>query len=60
MVGITSYEAYVPAYRLSRDGISKFWGTRSLGGERAAAKYDEDSLTMAVAATVGYQRSPPG
>jgi hydroxymethylglutaryl-CoA synthase len=53
MVGITSFEAYVPAYRLSRDGISKFWGTRSLGGERAVAKYDEDSLTMAVAATLG-------
>jgi hydroxymethylglutaryl-CoA synthase len=59
MVGITSFEAYVPAYRLSRDGISKFWGTRSLGGERAVAKYDEDSLTMAVAATVGcIKRSP--
>ncbi|MBN1106046.1 MAG: OB-fold domain-containing protein [Deltaproteobacteria bacterium] len=56
MVGITSFAAYVPAYRLSRDGISKFWGTRSLGGERAVAKYDEDSLTMAVAATVGCLR----
>ena len=51
MVGITSFAAYVPAYRLSRDGISRFWGTRSLGGERAVAKYDEDSLTMAVEAT---------
>ena len=50
---ITSFEAYIPAYRLSRDGISRFWGTRSLGGERAVAKYDEDSLTMAVAATIG-------
>jgi hydroxymethylglutaryl-CoA synthase len=59
MVGITSFEAYVPAYRLSRDGISNFWGTRSLGGERAVAKYDEDSLTMAVAATIGcIKRSP--
>jgi hydroxymethylglutaryl-CoA synthase len=59
MVGITSFEAYVPAYRLSRDGISKFWGTRSLGGERAVAKYDEDSLTMAVAATVGCMKRSP-
>jgi hydroxymethylglutaryl-CoA synthase len=49
MVGITAFEAYVPAYRLSRDEISKFWGTKSLGGERAVAKHDEDSLTMAVA-----------
>jgi 3-hydroxy-3-methylglutaryl CoA synthase len=51
MVGITFFEAYIPAYRLSRDGISRFRGTRSLGGERAVAKYDEDSVTMAVAAT---------
>jgi hydroxymethylglutaryl-CoA synthase len=53
MVGITSFEAYIPAYRLSRDEISRAWGTRSMGGERAVAKYDEDSLTMAVAATLG-------
>ena len=59
MVGITSFAAYVPAYRLSRDTISKFWGTRSLGGERAVAKYDEDSLTMAVAATVGCIKRIP-
>lgn len=59
MVGITSVAAYVPAYRLSRDAISKFWGTRSLGGERAVAKYDEDSLTMAVAATIGCIRRSP-
>ena len=56
MVGITSFEAYIPAYRLSREEISKVWGTKSLGGERAVAKYDEDSLTMAVAATIGCMR----
>jgi hydroxymethylglutaryl-CoA synthase len=56
MVGITSFEAYVPAYRLSREEISRVWGTKSLGGERAVAKYDEDSLTMAVAATIGCLR----
>lgn len=50
MFGITSFAAYIPAYRLSRDAISRFWGTKSLGGERAVAKYDEDSLTMAVEA----------
>ena len=44
MVGITSFDAYVPSYRLSREEISKVWGTKSLGGERAVAKYDEDSL----------------
>ena len=56
MVGITSFEAYVPAYRLSRDEISRAWGTKSTGGERAVAKHDEDSLTMAVAATLGCMK----
>ena len=56
MVGITSFEAYIPAYRLSRDEISRAWGTRSMGGERAVAKYDEDSLTMGVAATLGCMK----
>jgi 3-hydroxy-3-methylglutaryl CoA synthase len=53
VVGITSFEAYIPAYRLSRGEISRAWGIKSIGGERAVAKYDEDSLTMAVAATLG-------
>lgn len=56
MVGITSFEAYIPAYRLSRDEISRAWGTKSIGGERAVAKHDEDSLTMAVAATLGCMK----
>jgi hydroxymethylglutaryl-CoA synthase len=53
MVGITSCEAYIPPYRLERGEIARAWGTRNFGGERAVAKYDEDSLTMAVAATLG-------
>ena len=53
MVGITSFGVHIPAYRLGRDEISRAWGTKNLGGERAVAKYDEDSLTMAVAATLG-------
>jgi hydroxymethylglutaryl-CoA synthase len=52
MVGITSFEAYVPAYRLSRGEISRVWGTKSFGGGRSVAKYDEDSLTMAVSAAI--------
>jgi hydroxymethylglutaryl-CoA synthase len=56
VVGITSFDAYVPPYRLSRDEISRAWGTKSTGGERAVAKYDEDSLTMAVAATLGCMK----
>jgi hydroxymethylglutaryl-CoA synthase len=52
MVGITSVSAYIPVYRLSRDEIACIWGIRSLSGERAVAKHDEDSLTMAVAAAL--------
>ncbi len=50
MVGITSYGAYIPFYRLSRDEIGRAWDTPATGGEKAVANYDEDSLTMAVAA----------
>ena len=50
MAGIVSYGAYIPYYRLSRAEIAKAWGTAASPGERAVANYDEDSLTMAVAA----------
>lgn len=56
MVGITSFEAYIPSYRLDRDEIARVWGTKSIGGERAVAKHDEDSLTMAVDATLGCMK----
>ena len=47
MVGITSYGAYIPLWRLSRDAISK-----GSAGEKAICNYDEDSVTMAVASAV--------
>jgi hydroxymethylglutaryl-CoA synthase len=52
MAGIVSYGAYVPFYRLSRAEIAGAWGMKAAtgAGERAVANYDEDSLTMAVAA----------
>lgn len=50
MVGIVSYGAYIPIYRLSRESIGAMW-VRPLGkGERAVANADEDSLTMGVEA----------
>jgi len=52
MIGITSYGAYVPLYRLSRAEIARTWGVGEVSGERAVANYDEDSLTMAVAAAI--------
>jgi len=47
MVGIISYGAYVPLYRLSREAIAR--GGR---GEKAICNFDEDSVTMAAAAAI--------
>ena len=52
MVGITSTGAYVPVYRLSRDEIARVWLQKSAGGAKAVAGCDEDTVTMAVAATL--------
>jgi len=61
-VGITAYGAYVPMLRLSLGAISG--GGRKAGsgsGERAVAYFDEDAVTMAVAAATacleGIERS---
>ncbi len=53
MVGITSYGAYIPWLRISRKTIYSAMGwfnPATLPGEKAVANYDEDSITMAVAA----------
>ncbi len=50
--GIVSYGAYVPIYRLSREEIVRVWGSGSREGEKAVANYDEDSITMGVAAAI--------
>ena len=50
MVGIVSYGAYIPIYRLSRDLPWLTWGGLPVGGERSVANFDEDSITMAVEA----------
>ena len=50
MVGITSYGAYIPLHRLSKATISHAWGGGPVPGEKAVANWDEDSVTMAVAA----------
>lgn len=61
MPGISACGAYVPLYRLSKDEISRAWGRPAVGGEKAVANFDEDSLTMAVAAGIdclqGVERS---
>lgn len=53
MIGIISYSAYIPRYRMNRKTISSAMGwlnPLALIGEKAVANYDEDSITMAVAA----------
>ena len=50
MAGIVSYGAYIPVWRMSREEIARSIGSASMGGERAVASWDEDSLTMAVEA----------
>lgn len=56
MVGIKTYGAYIPKYRLQKKEIYNAWGWFAPGlagysrGEKAVANVDEDSITMAVAA----------
>lgn len=47
MEGIVTYGAYIPLYRMGPE--TKGWKTRA---EKAVANFDEDSLTMAVAAAI--------
>ena len=52
MVGIVSYGAYIPMFRLKRDTLALVWGKSYSRGERAVANADEDAITMAVEAVV--------
>jgi len=55
MVGIEYLEVYVPKYRMDRRDVFETSGWISktfLPGERSAANYDEDSITMAVNAAL--------
>ena len=52
MVGIVSYGAYIPYYRLKKDTIAQAYGKRAGRGAKAVAYCDEDSITMAVAAAM--------
>jgi hydroxymethylglutaryl-CoA synthase len=55
MIGIKSYGAYIPRYRMDHNTIFSsvgFLGTFPVPGENAVANYDEDTLSMAVAAGI--------
>lgn len=47
-IGITSYGAYIPRYRLSGQTIATAWQKPPVKGEKALACFDEDSFTLAV------------
>ena len=55
MIGITSYSAHIPWYRLSRAKMNEATGflmTFPPPGERSVANQNEDSVTMAAAASI--------
>jgi len=55
MVGIQSYGAYIPRYRMNHNtifGAVGFLGTFPAPGEKSVANHDEDTLSMAVAAGI--------
>ena len=52
MVGITSYGGYIPLWRLPKESIAREWGQPPVPGEKAVASFDEDSITMSVAAAI--------
>ncbi len=61
MTGITSFGAYIPRYRMSRKTITSAMGwfnAVGVPGEKAVANYDEDSVTMAVAAGLDCLSGP--
>jgi 3-hydroxy-3-methylglutaryl CoA synthase len=60
MVGIASIGAYIPHYRLNWKEIGAMWGVKTPDGERAVAGYDEDAVTMAVAAAQDCIRGTKG
>lgn len=70
MVGICSYGGYIPRYRLNRGIIFGAMGWMNAAnivnarGEKAVANFDEDSITLAVAAGIdalaGIERSEVG
>ena len=50
--GIVTIGSYVPYYRIERKLMGAAWGRGGMKGERAVAGTDEDSLTMAVEASI--------
>jgi 3-hydroxy-3-methylglutaryl CoA synthase/uncharacterized OB-fold protein len=52
VAGIVGWGAHIPVHRMDRAMLGRAWDTPALPGERAVAAGDEDSLTMAVEASL--------
>lgn len=52
MVGIVAFGTYIPYYRLQRQKLGEAYGERGMGGEKAVANFDEDSVSLAVGAAL--------
>jgi len=60
-VGVVGYGVYIPRYRIRAQDIAKLWGSdekrlKSLVGEKAVAGLDEDTVSMAVEASLNAIR----
>ncbi len=60
MTFVSATSIYIPRYRLTRETIAQAWGGRAVPGSKAVTNFDEDSLTMAVAAAsrIAGDRAP--
>jgi len=56
VVGIVSFGAYIPFYRINRAEFGRAWGGFAMPGETAVAAHDEDSITMAMEAATDCLR----
>lgn len=55
MIGIVSYGAYIPHYRIKPSQIAQTWGKEVAEqgiSEKAVASYDEDAITLAIEAAL--------
>lgn len=58
-IGIVSYGAYIPRYRLGFNTISQAWNRPPAKGEKAVANFDEDSFTLATEACLAALDNVP-
>ena len=53
MKGIVGHAVTLPAYRIAREEIGRAWNISAPAGHKRAIRFDEDSLTLAAASSLG-------